>query len=168
MRAAPKNGMTGGMLDHFDLHLLDELQRDDSRTAEQLAEHIALSPSAIARRLRRLRGDGWIERTIALLSPRLTQDRLRALVAVEMTEHANPEGKARLVARLSDCPEVQFAYEVTGTADIVALIDCRSMADFNALAETMLGQEPIVRRYVTSFVKREIKFAPFVRLGERG
>lgn len=156
------------MLDDFDLQLLNELQRDDGRTAEELARQIALSPSAIARRLRRLRRDGWIERTIALLSAKLTQDRLRALVSIEMKEHANPEGKARLVAQLGDCPEVQFAYEVTGSADIVALIDCRSMAEFNTLAESLLAGDPIVRRYLTSFVKREVKFAPFVRLGERG
>ena len=70
------------MLDRFDLALLNQVQRDDSQTAEQLAEKIALSPSAIARRLRRLRSDGWIARTIALLPGSLTERRLRALVPV--------------------------------------------------------------------------------------
>ena len=58
------------MLDRFDLALLNAAQADDSRTADSLAEEVPLSPSAIARRLRRLRSEGWIERTIALLSPR--------------------------------------------------------------------------------------------------
>ena len=156
------------MLDRFDLQLLNLVQRDDSLTAEQLAEAVPLSPSAIARRLRRLRGGGWIARTIALLDARLASDRLRAMVTIEMAEHANPEGKARLLKRLTAADEIQFAYEVTGAADIVALFDCRNMDDFNQLTERLLDQEPIVRRYVTSFVKRQIKFAPFIRLDERG
>jgi DNA-binding Lrp family transcriptional regulator len=48
------------MLDRFDRQLLNLVQRDDSRTADSLAEEVPLSPSAIARRLRRLRGGGWI------------------------------------------------------------------------------------------------------------
>ena len=36
------------MLDRFDLTLLNIVQKDDSLTADQLAEQIALSPSAIA------------------------------------------------------------------------------------------------------------------------
>ena len=71
------------MLDPFDAALLNEVQRDDSLTADTLAERVPLSPSAIARRLRRLRADGSIGRTIALLGPRLLGDRLRALVAAQ-------------------------------------------------------------------------------------
>ena len=63
------------MLDRFDIALLNVVQRDDGQTAEALAEAIPLSPSAIARRLRRLRADGIIARTIALLSPRLVDRR---------------------------------------------------------------------------------------------
>jgi len=66
------------MLDQFDAALLDLVQRDDSRTADSIATEVPLSPSAIARRLRRLRAEGWIARTIALLSPTLTSGRLRA------------------------------------------------------------------------------------------
>ena len=48
------------MLDQFDLALLNEVQRDDARTADALGESLPLSPSAIARRLRRLRYEGFI------------------------------------------------------------------------------------------------------------
>jgi Lrp/AsnC family leucine-responsive transcriptional regulator len=153
------------MLDRFDFALLDQVQRDDSLTAEQLARHVALSPSAIARRLRRLRSEGWIARTIALLSPRLTQNRLRALVLIQLSEHADLEGKAALERRLLATDDVQFCYEIAGQHDLVALFDCANMADFNAAADALLASSPTVRRYETHFVKREVKFAPFVELG---
>ena len=76
--------------------------RDDSRTADSLAADVSLSPSAIARRLRRLRGEGWIARTIALLAPRLTRGRLRAIVFIQLSEHADQSGKARLLQRIGD------------------------------------------------------------------
>jgi len=154
------------VLDRFDLLLLNLVQRDDSRTADQLAERVPLSPSAIARRLRRLRGEGWIARTIALLSTRLTERRLRALVFIELAEHADLKGKTALQQRLRSADEVQFCYETTGDCDLLALIDCASMSDFNALCDSVLTADPTVRRYETSFVKREVKFAPFVQLSE--
>ena len=152
------------MLDRFDLQLLNLLQGDDSRTADSLAEEVPLSPSAIARRLRRLRGERWIDRTIALLGPRLTQNRLRALVLVQLGEHADRAGKAALERRLLAATEVQFCYEIAGPHDFVLLFDCTNMADFNACAEALLASSPTVRRYETHFIKREVKFAPFVEL----
>ena len=152
------------MLDRFDFMLLNHVQRDDSQTAEQLAERVPLSPSAIARRLRRLRADGWIARTIALLAPRLTEQRLRALVFVELAEHADHKGKSALEERLGSVGQVQFCYETTGECDLLVLFDCANMAEFNSLCDRVLTADPTVRRYETSFVKREVKFAPFVEL----
>lgn len=152
------------MLDRFDRQLLDLLQRDAALTADQLAASVPLSPSAIARRLRRMRGDGTIARTIALLAPGVTATRLKALVSVQLDEHANQAGKAALRRRLTASPHVQFAYEVTGAVDLFVLFDCASMADFNAVAEAVLVADTTVRRYETSFIKAEAKFAPFVGL----
>ncbi|URD59976.1 Lrp/AsnC family transcriptional regulator [Sphingomonas sp. KRR8] len=167
MRFAPEFGTNGRMLDEFDLALLEEVQHDDGRTADQLAERVALSPSAIARRLRRLRGEGWVRRTVALLSPRLTERRLRALVLVQLAEHADQARKAALLRRLDGAPEVQFAYEIAGSHDLVLLLDCADMDDFVATAEGLLAVDSTVRRYESLFVKRELKFAPFVRLSGR-
>jgi biotin operon repressor len=47
-------------LDKLDMQLLALVQQNNLLTADQLAERIGLSPSAIARRLRRLRASGAI------------------------------------------------------------------------------------------------------------
>jgi Lrp/AsnC family leucine-responsive transcriptional regulator len=155
------------MLDRFDLALLNAAQTDDSRTAESLSRTVPLSPSAIARRLRRLRADGWIQRSIALLSPRLHARRLRALTFIQLSEHADLKGKAGLRDRLLAAPQVQFCYEMTGAFDLLALFDCAGMEEFNELADSILSADTTVRRYETSFVKREVKFAPFIQLDAR-
>jgi Lrp/AsnC family leucine-responsive transcriptional regulator len=160
----PEFGKEGGVHDRFDLALLHLVQRDDSLTAEQMSEEVALSPSAIARRLRRLRSDGIIARTISLLSPRLTERRLRAFVLVQLAEHAHRVGKEALLARLDAAERVQFVYEISGEHDFLLLLDCRDMDEFVSEAERLLAADTAVRRYETSFVKRNWKFAPFVRL----
>ena len=154
------------MLDRFDLHLLNLVQDDDSRTADSLADEVPLSPSAIARRLRHLRAEGWIARTIALLSPKLTQRRLRAIVLIQLGEHCNHPAKAALEQRLTEASQVQFCYEIAGPHDFLALLDCADMAEFNNVANELLASSDAVRRYETHFVKREVKFAPFVELSE--
>lgn len=154
------------MLDRFDLQLLDLVQRDDSRTAESLALDVALSPSAIARRLRRLRAEGCIARSIALLGPAITGRRLRAMVLVQLSEHADQRGKTALLDRIEAEPQVQFCYELAGAYDLLLLFDCETMAEFNEVAERVLVSDSTVRRYETSFAKREAKFAPFIKLTE--
>ena len=152
------------MLDRFDTALLNLVQRDDSRTGDELAALVPLSPSAIARRLRRLRREGWISRSIAFLSRRLTERRLRAIVLAQLSEHADQAGKSALLKRIHEAPQVQFCYELAGAHDLLLLFDCPDMGEFNDVVEAVLVADPTVRRYETSFVKREIKFEPFVEL----
>jgi Lrp/AsnC family leucine-responsive transcriptional regulator len=166
VQGAPKFGTICFMLDRFDHQLLEIVQRDDSRTAESIAVDVPLSPSAIARRLRRLRSGGWIARTIALLSPQLTARRLRAIVTVELAEHADQRGKSALLQRIDRTPQVQFCYELAGIHDLLLLFDCAHMDEFTETAEAVLVSDPTVRRYETSFVKRELKFAPYVELND--
>ena len=156
------------MLDRFDLALLNQIQVDASQTAEQLSKSVPLSASAIARRLRRLRRDRWIVRIMALLSGRLTNDRLRALIFITLSEHADHAGKAALENRLRATPEVQFVYDLAGPIDVVLMFDCPNMARFNELTEEVLTVDSTVRRYETQFIKREVKFEPFVQLAENG
>jgi Lrp/AsnC family leucine-responsive transcriptional regulator len=152
------------MLDDFDLKLLNLVQRDDARTAESLADDVPLSASAISRRLRRLRSEGWITRSIALLSTKLTQGRLQALVFIQLDSHSNLEAKSDLERKLLRSERVQFCYEIAGPNDLIVLFDCRDMPDFRLHAEEMLTSDPAVRRYETHFVKRRVKFEPFVDL----
>ncbi|MCL6741888.1 Lrp/AsnC family transcriptional regulator [Sphingomonas sp. RB56-2] len=155
------------MFDSFDLKLLNALQEDSDRTAEELAEIIALSSSAIARRIRRLKESGAIARTIALLSAEIVDHRLRAIVRLQLHEHEKAGDFTDFRNRLEARDEVQLCLEVSGSDDVMLLVACRDMAEFNDFADSELAASPIVRRYETSFVKKEIKNRPMVRLDER-
>ena len=55
---------------------------------------------------------------------------------------------------------------VSGRDDMVLLVGCRDMDAFNAFADSELAASPVVRRYETSFVKKEIKNRPAIGLDE--
>ncbi|RIX29048.1 Lrp/AsnC family transcriptional regulator [Sphingomonas edaphi] len=155
------------MFDNFDIKLLNAMQEDADRTAEQLAEVIPLSPSAIARRLRRLRETGAISQTIALAASKFADRRLRAIIRVQLHEHAQADAFNRFRARLQSLDEVQLCLEVSGADDMLILAACRDMAEYNVFADEELAACPVVRRYETSFVKKELKNRPMIRLDER-
>ena len=149
-------GILGKSLDALDIRLLDCLQQDNLLTADALAERVGLSPSAIARRLRRLRKTGAIAADVAIVSDEAAGNPLFMLVQVQLERHALPD-VAALRRRLAACANVQLLLDVSGTIDIVLLVVARDLDAFNAFADEMLASDRAVRRYETSLVKSRRK-----------
>lgn len=150
--------------DELDLRILELLQQDALMTADALAERLPLSPSAIARRIRRMRADGTIAADMAVVSEEVGPF-LSALVQIQLDRHSLDALQA-FHRRLAACPNVQLQLEVTGAFDVALLVTARDMESFNALVDSLLGREPVVRRYESSFVKRRRKFTTALPLGE--
>lgn len=143
-------------LDRHDLAILALLQEDALRTADQLALDVPLSPSAIARRVRRMREDGTIVADRAVVSEKIGPY-LIALVDIQLAKHGLAEVD-RLVHELTARPEVQMVMEIAGQVDLALVIAVRDMDAFNAFADEVLADHPVVRRYETRLVKRRRKF----------
>lgn len=143
-------------LDEHDRALLRLLQANALLTADELARDVALSPSAITRRVRRLREEGTIVADTAVVSDRVAPI-LYALVDVQLDRHALPDVEA-LLRRLSASRNVQAVMEVTGPSDLALVVAVADMHAFNAFADTMLAGDPVVRRYETRFVKKRRKY----------
>ena len=151
-----RTGILGKSLDALDIRLLDCLQQDNLLTADAMAERVGLSPSAIARRLRRLRKTGAIAADVAVVSEEAAGNPLFMLVQVQLERHALPD-VAALRRRLAACANVQLLLDVSGTIDIVLLVVARDLDAFNAFADEMLASDRAVRRYETSLVKSRRK-----------
>ena len=142
--------------DRYDRALLALLQEDALRTAEDLARDVALSPSAIARRVRRMREDGTIVADRAVVSEKIGPF-LSAMVDVQLDRHAL-EPVDQFLRRLETRAEVQVILEVAGPFDLLVLVVVADMDAFNAFADEALASDQAVRRYETRFVKRRRKF----------
>ncbi|HWT13760.1 MAG TPA: Lrp/AsnC family transcriptional regulator [Allosphingosinicella sp.] len=144
-----------GKLDRLDVRLLACLQEDNLQTADRLAEKVGRSPSAVARRLRRLRAQGAVAADVSLVSEEAAGHPLSAIVHVQLERHAPHEGDA-LRRRLVASPNVQLCLDISGAFDILLMVVAADMDAYNAFANAMLEQ-PIVRRFETSFVKKRVK-----------
>lgn len=143
-------------LDRFDRQLLNLVQQDASQTAERLAEQVALSPSAIQRRLRKLREAGVILRDTAILDPRFIGKPTFFVVTLEV-ERERPELLAQLRRWLGAEEAVQQAFYVTGAADFVLVVTAPDTESYDALMARMVGENPNVRRFTTNVALGVVK-----------
>lgn len=143
-------------LDRFDRQLLGLVQADCAQTAEQLAEHVGLSPSAIQRRLKRMREQGVIAREVAIVEPRAVGRPTFFVVSLEI-ERERPELLAQLREWLARRAEVQQAFYVTGETDFVIIVTARDTAAFDAMMSQLVQENPNVRRFTTNVVLNLIK-----------
>ena len=152
-------------LDKLDLRLLACLQEDNLQTADALAERVGRSPSAVARRLRRLRAGGAIAADVAVISEDAAGHPLSAIVQIQLERHAPQEGD-RLRRRLVASPNVQLCLDIAGTFDILLLVVAPDMEAYNAFADATLAEHPAVRRFESTFVKKRVKATLAVPLGD--
>jgi len=143
-------------LDRFDRQLLNLVQADSGQTAERLAKRVALSPSAIQRRLRRLREQGVIVRDAAILDPGKA-GRPTFFIASLQVERERPDLLAQLRTWLAAHEQVQQAFYVTGEADFVVIIAAHDTETYDALMSRMVGENPNVRRFTTNVALSVVK-----------
>ena len=156
-------------LDRFDRQLLNLVQQDAGQTAEQLAEQVALSPSAIQRRLRRMREDGVIVRDAAIVDPRKVGRPTFFIVSLQV-EREKPELLAQLRTWLAAQEHIQQAFYVTGEADFVLVITAPDTETYDALMSRLVGDNPNVKRFTTNValgvVKRGLTIPILLDAGE--
>ena len=143
-------------LDRFDRQLLNLVQEDSGQTAERLAEQVELSPSAIQRRLRRMRDEGVIVRDCAIVDPAVV-GRPNFFVVALQVERERPDLLTQLRKWFASEPQVQQAFYVTGEADFILVVTATDNEAYEALMSRMMQENPNVRRYTTSVALGVVK-----------
>lgn len=152
-------------LDRLDLQLLDLVQQDNLQTADQLSERVGRSPSAVARRLRRLRRTGAIVADVSLVSEEAAGQPLFAVVHVQLEQH-EPRDADQFRRRLVSSANVQLCLDVSGAFDMMVIIVAADMDGFNVVANALFMEQAAVRRFETTFVKKRSKVSFAVPLAE--
>ena len=143
-------------LDRFDRQLLNLIQEDASRTAEQLAEQVHLSPSAVQRRLRRMRAQGVIVRETVVLDPNKIGRPTFFVVSLQV-ERERPELLSQLRVWLAAQDHIQQAFYVTGEADFVLIITAPDTETYDTLMSRLVSENPNVHRFTTNVALGVVK-----------
>ncbi|GAB3966550.1 Lrp/AsnC family transcriptional regulator [Plantactinospora veratri] len=135
-------------LDRTDRRLLDLLRVDAAKPLYELGELVGLSPSAVQRRLTRLRVSGVIRAQVAVLDPRALGLAMTTLVLVELEADTGPHYTAFREC-LRDEPAVRQCYHVAGQWDFVVVLLTADFDTYRQVAERLFLANPAVRRYET-------------------
>jgi Lrp/AsnC family leucine-responsive transcriptional regulator len=152
-------------LDNFDLSLLRELQKDSRRTSEQLAEVVALSPTAIQRRIKRLRDEQVILAERVLVNPKALGRMLTLIVMVTLKtgrSHINEKFKSTMI----EAQEVQQCYAVTGDYDFALIISVKDMEEYEGLTHRLFHNNESVQKFQTMAVMEAVKVGLQIPIGE--
>jgi Lrp/AsnC family leucine-responsive transcriptional regulator len=148
-------------MDDLDRKLLDAVQRDATKTTDELAEFLGSSPSSVQRRLKRLRKQGIIIAQTVIVQPRSVGQGMTFVVGIEI-EQKRPDLYANLQTWILANDAVQQAYNVTGASDFVLIITAASHEGYEDIMNRMMADNSNIKKYITSVVLQTFKRTLFV------
>ncbi|NVJ91717.1 MAG: Lrp/AsnC family transcriptional regulator [Methylocystaceae bacterium] len=152
-------------MDKIDRKLLNLLQKNNSLSAEVLAEKVGSSRSSVQRRIKRLRAEGAIAADIAVLSSKVIGEKLLAIVDVKL-ESVRRDLLDSFRKTMLALDEVQQCYFISGQVDFIVVISTDSLQAYDALAKQYFADNPNVYRYHSNIVSERVKVGLNIPLKE--
>lgn len=143
-------------LDRLDARLLSVLQTNNRHNYEVLGELVGLSPTAVQRRVRRLREKGVIEADVSIVKPKMIGRPIAMLVLVSL-ERERADIVDRFKQSIRQTPEVMNGYYITGESDFVLIVTARSMEDYEIFTRKFFYENPDIKGFKTMVIMDRVK-----------
>jgi len=142
-------------LDDIDRRLLGILQRQSDLGLEDLGARVGLSRNACWRRIRALEAKGVIKGRVTLLDPKALGLGLMVFIQIRVASH-DPDWLTGFARVLSEMPEIQGAYRMTGDLDYLIRARVADVADYDRLYQRLIRKLDL-SDVSASFVMEELK-----------
>ncbi|GDY28307.1 transcriptional regulator [Agarivorans sp. Toyoura001] len=142
-------------MNNVDKELLYLIQRDSRITTAELADKVGLSPSPVARRIRLLEDQGFIEGYRAHLSKSKLGLNITTFVHVRLKEHQDAPVTA-FESAVSDMAAVVSCHTVSGAFDYLLQVLTADLVAYEQWVRE-LQRLPMVSQVDSSFAIREVK-----------
>lgn len=143
-------------LDDTDLKLLRILGQNSSHTIKELAKMVNLSPTPVLQRIKRLEGNGYIKKYIAVLEPEKFGQGFMVFCNIRLKQHAKTIGN-QFVKDILKISEVVECYNVSGDHDFILKVFARDMKHYQDFVFNKLGSVKSIGSTHSTFVMSEIK-----------
>lgn len=143
-------------LDKTDTDILRLLQQDAGNTIKEIADRVRKSVPTVHERIRRLKSEGYIRKTVALVDRKKVGKNLIAICLVTMNDHAYEtlNGFERGVCQFT---EVMECLQMAGTLDFILRIAVKDMDDYQEFYRNKLAKLPNITTVQSLFVMSEAK-----------
>ncbi len=148
-------------IDDFDRQILDIVQLDCQMKAEAIGDLVGLSPSAVQRRLKRLRDTSVITAEIALVDRKATASPMTFIAGMEI-ERENYDALSKFRSWADRQKHIQQVYYVTGSVDLIAVITAHDVAQYDEITAQLMSENPQIKRIHTNVVLKDIKLGMYV------
>lgn len=146
-----KNG-----LDETDTGILRLLQKDAQLTNKEIAVQLHKAVATIHDRIRRLKEEGYIKRTVAILDRKLIGKSLIAFSHVLLSDHT-AETLHNFETEVAKFPEVMECFQMTGQFDFILRIATSDMDTYHDFYRNKLARLPNITTVQSFFVLSETK-----------
>lgn len=138
-------------IDQKDRQILRVLSREGRISNLDLAERVALSPSACLRRVAALEQSGVIKGYRAVLDPGQMGVGFTAYITVGLSEHTKRAQEA-FEAAISRTDEVRECHNITGSVEYLLRVEAADLPSYKRLHTDLLGALPQVATITTYVV----------------
>lgn len=143
-------------LDPTDTEILKLLQKDATLTNKEISFKLHKSIATIHERIRRLKEQGYILRTVSILNRKKINKSLIAFSQVLLNDHA-ADTLAAFEREVSKFPEVMECFQMTGTFDFILRIATSDMDAYHDFYRNKLATLPNITTVQSFFVLSETK-----------
>ena len=144
------------MLDRYERRILALLQEDSSRPPTEIAEIVGLSQAPCWRRIQRLKAEGYIKSTVALLDRQKLGLKAQIFAQVKLTANGRAD-----VSVFSDAirqfPEVLDCFVLMGPVDFMLRIVAEDIDAYEKFFFEKLSRVPGVQEINSMVALSEIK-----------
>lgn len=148
-------------MDKLDRKLLSIVQRNNRLSYEQLANEVDISPSAVRRRLTRLREDGVIIADVALLDP--GPSTVTVITSIRMMNETHRTYEA-FKKKMKKAVEVAQCYTVSGEADFFVVAHFSDLPSYEKWIDRYILSDDSVQRSDTNIVYSRIKYETAINI----
>jgi len=153
-------------LDAVDLKILTLLQQDSSLSTADLAERVGVSQSPCWRRIQRLREEGFIKSTVAVVDRQKLGFMMQIFAQVKMSRLSD-EARADLVRQINAIPEILECYTVFGEMDVMMKVVAPDVVWYQEFVFSVIMKLPGVQDIRSIVTLVEIKSTTAIPLKPR-
>jgi len=143
-------------LDRLDLKILDRLQIDATESSSEIADRVGLSQSPCWRRMQRLKDDGYVRETVAILDREKFGESMFIFAQLKMSRLSDTD-RERFVLAVEGIPEILEAYTLFGEMDVMLKVLAPNIAWYQNFTFRTLLRLPGVEDIRSTATLSELK-----------
>ncbi len=150
-------------MDSIDKKILEILQTDAMKTAKEMAGELALTPTPIYERIRKLENQGFIKQYVALLDADLIGQNIVVFMNIAIKEHQT-EARNEFVNQMKALDAVSELYHTSGSFDFLVKVRFNTIKEYKDFLVNEVASIPNISDIDSQIVLEEIKYSTKLNL----